>query len=111
MSENLKKCLSEIASAVAIKDKHKRSKVLASLSVQDCFFLALKEIAVNTVEKRIPLSASQKRRLKPYGRSIVKLSGLNKASKQRRSVVSQSGGWLLPLLPTVISLLTSAIAK
>ena len=111
MSENLKKCLSEIASAVAIKDKIKRSQVLSALSTQDCFFLALKEIAANTVNQKIPLSKALKRKLAPHAGSIVNLSKLNKKSLRRKKLIAQSGGWILPLLPTVLSLITSAVTR
>lgn len=110
MSENLKKCLSEIANAVAIKDEAKRAKVLNALSVQDCFYLALKEIAVNTVNQRIPLNKSLKKKLLPHADSIVALSKLSRKSPKRSETIVQSGGWLLPLLPSVLGLLTSAIS-
>jgi hypothetical protein len=77
----------------------------------DCLYKALNEIAVNTVNKKVPLSQKQKTSLKKYKIDIEKLSCYTKNSAKRKKLVCQSGGFLPILIPTIASVLTTLLTK
>ena len=68
------------------------------------FVKAIKEIASNTVNKNIPLSVSDKIRLKKYKQVIVDLS--ERGGKQ---CLIQSGGGFLPLLVPIVTTVLSSM--
>ena len=71
----------------------------------------MNEIAVNTVNKKVPLSEKDKKSLRKYRIKIKKLACFTKDKKKRKRLVVQSGGILPFLLPTIASVLTSLIAN
>lgn len=105
MSENLKSYLPILKVISEIKSKKDRVVVLNIFSKKPSFVKAIKEIAVNTVNKNIQLDIKQKKSLRKHKEALVKLS--NRGGKQ---VVLQNGGGFLPiLLPIVSTILTSML--
>src|SRR5882757_1222947 len=106
MSDNLKKCMSELQRAMRIKHRPSRKAVLNFLAKRKCVYKALQEISTNIINRNIPLSKDHIRRLNPHTKTI---KGLLKGTKNKRSqqrLVNQSGGfihWLLPLVATALS--------
>lgn len=85
----------------------KRQKVLIKAvdpELIDCF----SEIALNLVQKNVPLTKKQLSRLKPYEKSVYELS-LKKNSQKNKKKLIQRGGLLTALLGTVLPVLISTI--
>lgn len=112
-SKNLRNCLRKLSTICEIKNPKLRQKVLQNL-YDDCLYNALYEITANVTSKNIPLSKRTKENL--YKRKkdlniIRELSHYTRNKRRRKRLVTQSGGFLPLLLPTVASILTSLIAK
>lgn len=107
MSSNLKKCLAELQLVAKIKDKKRQAALLRELARNNCFEKSIHEIAVNTVNKNIPLTTIQKKKLRKYKTVITKLSCKDKS--ERKKVIPQIGGALNVLLPIVASILASLV--
>src|SRR5258708_39696140 len=110
MSNNLKNCMQQLQVIAKIKDSELRKKVLKNFA-DDCLYKALNEIALNTVNKKVPLSAKDKKSLHKHSIKIKKLACFTKDKKKRKRLVVQSGGILPILIPTIASILTSLIAN
>lgn len=111
VSKNLKTCLRELKLLVSIKDKKARSIVLKKLSKKSCIYDALREIAVNIMNKNLPLNKSQLRKLGPHAKTIKGLAcGVKQVSK-RQKLVQQTGGFLPLLIPIVTSIAGAAVSK
>lgn len=105
MSSTLKKYLNVLEFISNIKDKKVREGVLKQYSFVEDFYLALHEIAVNTVNKNIPLSEKDKKCLKPFKKSILNLARKNKSKRLKRRKINQSGGFLPYLIPLILNLI------
>ena len=106
MSDNLKTCMKELQSAMKYKDKRSRQTIMKFLSNKKCVYNALREIAMNIINKRIKLNRRQIGRLNPHAKTIRTLKCGVKNKLRRRKLVQQSGGflpWLLPVVATVLS--------
>lgn len=105
MSSTLKKYLNVLQFIATIKNKKLRSGVLKEYAGFKDFYDALQEIAVNTVDKNVPLSRIQKRKLRPHKRFIMNLTKRNRSRASRKRNIVQSGGFLPYLIPIITSLL------
>src|SRR5258708_11319180 len=110
MSKNLKNCMQQLQFIAKIKDSDLRKKVLKNVA-DDCLYSALNEIALNTVNKKVPLSAIDKKSLRKHRVKIQNLACFTKNKKKRKRLVVQSGGILPFIIPTIASILTSLIAN
>lgn len=110
MSQNLKKCMNKLVLISKIKNPEVRKKVLLEL-YDECLYKALHEVAINTTSKKIPLSKKDKIQLRKHKVKIQNLACYTKNKRKQKQLVSQSGGFLQFLIPTVASLITSLIAK
>lgn len=109
MSINLQNCLKELDLIAKIKKPSVTKQVLSDVCDNECIYKALKEIAVNIVNRKVKLSYQQKKDLKRFGIIIKKLSSDQSSKLNRRKLVVQSGGALPILIPAVIALLTNLI--
>lgn len=108
MSENLRKCFPKLETISVIKSTKMRNKVLQDIC-DDCMYKAFHEIAINLFNKNIKLSATQKKKLCKSKKLLLKLSKKTSNKKERKKLVSQSGGFLPVLIPTLAAILTSLI--
>ncbi len=80
------------------------------MSKKSCIYDALREIAVNIMNKNIPLNKIQLRKLGPHAKTIKGLAcGVKQASRQK--LVQQTGGFLPFLIPIVTSIAGAAVSK
>jgi hypothetical protein len=110
MSENLQNCIRELTLISQIKDPRLRKSVLKDFSLSRCLYKSLHEIAINTVNKTVPLSDTQKKELKPHKETLKKLACKTRGKKKRAELVVQSGGFLPILIPTISAIIASIIA-
>ena len=108
---DLNKCLKELNIAMQYKNKNTRDSVLKYLSLKQCVYNTLREIAKN-IEK-MNLTSTQRRKLIPHARTLNKLRKGAKSKSTQQLLVQQTGGflpWLIPIaaaiLPTIIDKLT-----
>ena len=109
MSDNLKKCMKELEVAMRYRDKPTRNAKLKYLSNKICIYDALREIAMNIVNKNIPLNRKHINRLNQHTKTIKALKCGTKSKHLRKKLVLQSGGFLPWLLPLVATAITTAI--
>ena len=111
MSSNLNKKIDLLKVIAKISNNKLRNSVLNDLAVDDNFFNALQEIALNTVKGRVPLTPKQKSRIKSK-KAIHCLACPPKQildnKKKRKKLVSQLGGgfWSL-IIPALVALLAA----
>jgi hypothetical protein len=110
MSENVKKCFDRLRFIASIKNPGLRKKILVSTH-DDCLYFALNEIALNTIKGNMKLQTQQKKKLHKYKRLLKNLSLKTNNRVKRRKLVSQSGGFLPILIPTLASILTTLITN
>ena len=111
MSKNMKECMTILKVIASLKNKKQREKILKEFNGDECLYKALREIAVNTVNRNIKLSSKQKRNLIKYKSVIKSLTKPYKSKSKRKKLIIQSGGFLPYLIPAAISLLTTLIRK
>lgn len=63
------------------------------------------ECAHNTINKNVPLTEAQFKRLAPYKHTLRKLCKRGETWDKKKKIINQSGGFLLPLLVPIIGLL------
>jgi hypothetical protein len=110
MSQNIKNCFDKLRFIASIKDPSLRKKILSSMH-NDCLYLALNEIALNTVKGNLKLKSQQKKKLYKHRNLIKKLSTKTNNRVKRRKLVTQSGGFLPILIPALASILTTLITN
>jgi hypothetical protein len=110
MSSNLRNCIQKLIIISKIKNQSLRKKVLLNL-YDECLYKALYEVAVNTVSKNVPLKKKDKLLLRKHKLKIQKLACFTRNKQKRKSLISQSGGFLPILIPTIASILTSLITQ
>lgn len=109
MSPELKNALSTLQLAAKIKNlKLRKAFLLDQFKHDPKIYKAIKEIAVNLVNKNVKLSSADKKKLRKYGKEIVHLA-TDKAKTRRKQHITQSGGYLPIVIPTIVSLLSSLI--
>jgi hypothetical protein len=87
-----------------VKSKDDRGVVIRIFSKDKDFVKAIKEIASNTVNKNIPLTVSDKIKLKKYKSVLLDLS-----YKGGKKSLVQSGGGFLPLLVPIVTTVLSSM--
>jgi predicted metalloprotease len=60
------------------------------------------ECAYNTLNNNVPLSRGQLNRLARHKRTLRKLAKRGESWKKKHKIISQSGGFILPLLAPII---------
>lgn len=69
------------------------------------------ECAHNTLNKNVPLTKAQFKRLAPYKQTLRKLCKRKESLNKKKKIINQSGGFLLPLLTPIIALLLQSVLK
>ena len=111
MSKNLLKCLEELKEVASSKSPYQRRKVLKQLSKRNYIYLALKEIAKNTIKRNIPLNNAQVKKILKHRKVIKGLTCKTKGKIKRQRLVNQSGGFIQAILPALASLLGTLLIK
>jgi len=107
----MNECIKILNIIAKIKNAKTRKKILFDLDGDECFYKALREIALNTVNKNIKVPGPQRKKLQKYKKLIQTLSKPAKTRRTRKKLIIQSGGFLPLLIPAAISLLTTLIKK
>lgn len=105
MSAKLRKQWDRLQIIANAKSKKTRIELIKQFSSEIDFVVAIREICKNIVNRNIPLSPKQVRRLKEHKRDILYLTQRTVNTPAYRRRVNQVGGWLpiiLPLVATVI---------
>lgn len=109
MSQNLKKCLEILKVISNIKSLKVRNQVLRDISGNDKIYNALREIALNAMNKNIKFNRNQKIKLKKQVGLLKRLSQKNNSKKVRQKLIVQTGGILPIIVPAAISLLSTIL--
>lgn len=110
MSSNLQKKKHLIGLISKIKNPKLRNAVLADFIMKDDVYDAIKEIAVNTINGKLPLTATQKRKIKEK-KALFCLAKSSKRNKRKRIVNQLGSGFWGLLIPLVLSLLTAKTSQ
>ena len=110
MSRNLRTCMEKLKLIAQIPNPNTRKTVLKSLC-DECLYKALYEIAVNTVNNKVPLTVKQKRHLRRYKLKILQLTRKTNNKNRQKQLVVQSGGIIPYLIPAIAAILGSAIFR
>jgi hypothetical protein len=78
---------------------HVKSTILDCATLQEVLCLC----ALNILKGRVSLSASQKRNLKKYKKTLIAISSKHCSKKRKRIHLSQKGGFLGALLGPLLS--------
>ena len=106
MSELVEQYLPLLEAIIRIKNPSDRRKVLTIFLKDHKLKKVLREIALNVVEKNVPLTQQQKRKLARYKSALWSL----RSRKGVKQVIEQEGeGFLSILLPIVTSLIASSL--
>jgi hypothetical protein len=105
MSENLKNMFVPLKLLSQIKNKDIRKNATCDFCKNENLYKAIKEIALNIVNKNIPLTNKDKKKLKKYKKDIYLLSKQKFKSKRKQKVLQQTGGFLPILIPLVATIL------
>ena len=109
MSENLRKCMSDLRLAMNFKHKPTRDAILKFLSQKKCVYKALREISMNILNRQIKLKKHHYKKLNPHVKTIKALSKGVKSRRKQQQLVKQSSGFLPWLIPLVASALPAVI--
>ena len=109
MSENLRKCLIELQSVAKLREGKKRSTELKKLSQKKCIYLALREIAMNVVNRNIKIPKSKYKTFTKHKNIIKRLASGNGKKHLKKRMIMQSGGFISAVLPLLLPLV-SAVA-
>lgn len=112
ISENLRKHF-PMLKLISQMNLRARKTILKHQSSDPSFYKAIRELAKNTVNRNIPLSEKNKRKLKKDKRHILLLVKKGHKKHKRRKLVLQSGrGFFLPVVvPIVASLIGELISR
>ena len=102
MSDNLKKSFKGLEYISQLSPTI-RNKSLSQLSCHECYYRALKEIAINIINKNIKVKKSLHPKLKGKWKKIAQISNSNsKIPKyKKKALVVQSGGRLWAIIPLI----------
>ncbi|RWS26470.1 hypothetical protein B4U80_02434 [Leptotrombidium deliense] len=89
--------------------KAKVRKAVLDDKCNDCLYNAIHEITFNAVRNKIPLNSNKIRQLRKSKNLILRTSKKVKGKKLRKQLVSQSGGYLHILIPTVAAIIGSLV--
>jgi hypothetical protein len=107
MSVNLKECLGELALVANAESPYVQKTILRELSRKPCFVAAMKEISINTVKGRLPLTERQRRKLLKIGKVVRDIA----RGKKTRKRIIQSGGFIKFVLPILGTLLGPVVER
>lgn len=110
VSSSLRKSLPLLKVMSRLKTKN-RQNILSEVSNEDTLYNALREIAHNTLKGNVKLNSIQKKKLKPYSKTLKGLCDKPKCRRRRQKLIVQSGGFLPILIPAITGLLSSIIAN
>ena len=88
-----------------------RKRRLLLQKCNKCIYIAISEIARNTINGNISLSEKRKYNLKRYKESIRELARKNISLNRRKKIINQKGGFLPGLLIPAISLIANIAAR
>lgn len=116
MSDHLHRSLDKLVVVSKLSENKKLQRQLLKEFCNDpAFLVAIVEIAINTVRKRVPLTQDQLLKLRPHINIIRKLALESSKTLKRRTYrekfVQQSGGFLQVPVPIVASVLTDLALK
>lgn len=78
--------------------KHVKKTLLSCPQIQDLICICV----LNVLKGRLPLSESQKKKLKKYKKTLLALSTRTCSRAKKHRHITQEGGFLLPLLGPVL---------
>lgn len=107
MSKRVKRNLPVLKALVALKPKDRRAFLCQA---SEDLILTLSEISLNVLKGNIPLTKKQYTKLSKQKKFIKLFANHKTGVKHKRKVVSQTGGFLLPLLSIAVPFLSSLIA-
>ena len=108
MSKRIKRNLPLLKALTSLKPAERRSFLCQG---PDDLILTLCEIALNVLKGNIPLTSAQYSRLRKEKKIIKLFADPKGPMKRKRKVLTQSGGFLLPLLGAAIPFLTSLFSR
>lgn len=108
MSKNLLSTIGHLEVIASIKSTKTRNRVLNDFADNLKVYEAIREIAVNTIKRRVPLTETQKKKLRRYKKVLLSLAKTKNSKITKKKLVRQSGGFL-PLLIPIVSGLISAL--
>jgi predicted nucleic acid-binding OB-fold protein len=111
MSKLLKNNIPQLQFIAGIKNKKLREKILKEKSSDEKLFSSLKEIVENTLRKKLPIKPRTKKLLQRHKNKFKKFIKPTISKRSRKTLLSQSGGYLPILIPLVVSFLSSILSK
>ena len=115
-SKVLQECLPVLKVIASVKSPALRKQVLQDATrnpeTLKCLYIALHELAVNTVQGHIPLRTKDKQKLR-RSRQATHIKTLATPSNRynKRRLVVQSGGWLPIVLPIAGAIISKIVDK
>ena len=107
MSKRIKRNLPIFKALLALKPSERRIFLCQG---SDDLILALCEIALNVLKGNVPLTSDQYSKLNKQKKFIKLFANRKTGVKHKRKVLTQTGGFLLPLLGAAVPFLTSLLA-
>jgi hypothetical protein len=101
--------LEHFASYVLAPKPQERAKALAALTDSD--IVCLVEALANVLAGRVKLSRERLRALRPYAKAMRRLAPIRNLPVARRTLQQTGAGFLAPLLPVIVSVLSSLVAN
>ena len=86
-----------------------RKIILEKLANDPSFQKAIREIAKNTIRRKVQLNSSQITKLRRHKRTINSLSKKKLSAARKRELIVQSGGFLPILIPAITAILGEII--
>lgn len=114
MSENLKKQLPRMKFICEMRSLQQRVQLLKAFSKDEMFCKAVREICRNAVEKRIPFTDENRRKLLRYRKVIMSLAQKKRTKMKRhqRGLIHQTGtGIFLPIVIPLVAEIVSQIIR
>lgn len=102
-------CVPTLQKIAKCKSARERIKLLRG--TKNSIFYAISEIALNTLNSNIRLTAYRKNKLRPHRNKIRKLALKTTTLPERKKIIIQSGGFLPSLLIPSLTLLAKFIGS
>jgi hypothetical protein len=83
--------------------KKKRKRILSSANKD--FIRCICECAENTLNSNVPLTQAQYQKLVQYKHILRRLCLRGEDWEQKREIINQSGGFILPLISPILAVL------
>lgn len=103
ISQRIKKYLCDLSRLAKARGK-RRGEILKNAS--PCLLKILSECALNLLKGKIKVTPNQLKKLRPYGRTLVKTGKSNENIDRFRRFLKKEGGFLPIILPAIISALS-----